>query len=136
MADAYFIKRMADAYFMDLENYVLEDGYWCLEDLQDKKRLSNVKWMEMIETNIDYRHPLPGSDFSDFDYKMNEYKEWVGNGGGDEWFHSEKKLNIFFIIHHLLAWAKRAKNQVEKDWAPNGPAFKKAKIEFEKEFLF
>jgi len=73
------MKYLKDYYFMDMENDALRN--WDNTDKITgigKRRLLNENWIKHIEKYIDTCNGLETA--------MTEYKEWVENGGGDEWF--------------------------------------------------
>ena len=70
-----------DAYLMDMENYALSK--WDCQKCPFPTgvgRCENQKWMEHISLYIDYGGGKSKEE------ALQEYKDWVKNGGGDEWF--------------------------------------------------
>ena len=65
-----------DNYYMDMENSALDK--WPKLIIKGKMRILNKEWLEHIKKYIDYGCGL--------DIAMEEYIEWVLQGGGDEWF--------------------------------------------------
>ena len=78
-----------DAFMMDWENSCLEDGWHSgMFHPVGTKRHENPEWAAMIQSRC-----FPFTTEIDW----HEYKAWVENGGGDEWFvqdEEEKRLEL------------------------------------------
>ena len=71
---------------MDMENGALE--HWGKPIIKGFKRAFDKDWCELIADHLD----LCGNDgyYSDCEWKLlklNQYREWVKDGNGDDWFH-------------------------------------------------
>jgi len=71
-----------DSFYMDFENACLQHHWDSSVTPHPKgpKRFENKAWAEMIQNQVYPHH-------SDVDWW--EYKTWVENGGGDDWFQAE-----------------------------------------------
>ena len=78
--DQYYIIREEiiqpnDNYYMDIENEAFDQ--WPKLIIKGKKRILNKEWMNHMKKYLDN---------NDIDNSIEKYKDWVLNGGGDEWF--------------------------------------------------
>ena len=78
MTDEY--RRDRDAFYMDLENWLLEHKWRAPAPTGPARHLFNSAWGQMMRI-----------EFLDYDPPKNfmDYSAWVEAGGGDDWFQSQ-----------------------------------------------
>ena len=86
--------RYRNAFFMDLENWVLEHQ-WHTRPPTGRNRHIDSQWGDVMYDELwDYFPQITWLDYSD----------WVSLGYGDEWFQPEESINPNRVNgHHALA---------------------------------
>tara|TARA_Y100000310_G_C20669641_1_gene809517 strand:+ start:2009 stop:2272 length:264 start_codon:yes stop_codon:yes gene_type:complete len=81
--------RFHTDYMMDMENEALES--WSREIITGRKRAFNKEWVNHIGRYLDLCGNIHRF-YTEDEWKLiriHEYRLWVLQGGGDEWFQEE-----------------------------------------------